>query len=146
MKPASSTTNAPSVVRGEILPIHASAVSFVVLGKPVSMKNRRRMFKSARRGKFFPAKSEEAARYVQDFCHQVPPQYRNIKLGALQRPLRLICSVYYPSRRSDLDIAIVMDSLQISGVIRNDRDIIEQHLWAGVDTKNPRVEIEVSEI
>jgi Holliday junction resolvase RusA-like endonuclease len=139
-------TPAKSVDVGMTSRANARSVSFVVFGTCVSLKNRRRMFKNPRSGKLFPAKSEDAERYVQDFCRQVPLECRNLRLGSLETPLRLILTSYYPSRRSDLDIAIVMDSLQIAGVIRNDRDIIEQHLFAGVDAKNPRVELTIEEI
>ncbi len=124
----------------------ASSVSFVIIGQPVSLKNRRRLLKNRLNGKLFSAKSKEAEAYMRDFYLQTPPEYRGIKLGSLKSPLRLILTAYYRSRRSDLDIAIVMDSLQKAEVIRNDRDIIEQHLYAEVDPKNPRVELVLEEI
>ncbi len=131
---------------GTIWNKNAFTASFVVFGQLVSMKNSRRLLKNRRTGKTFSAKSEEAMKYLEDFCRQVPPEYRGIKLGSMQRPLRIVCSVFYQSRRSDLDIALLLDCLQVAEVIRNDRDIIEQHLYAEVDAKNPRVELLIEEI
>jgi len=80
---------------------------------------------------------------MEAFALQVPAKYRNILLGGLKKPLRLIATVFYQSRRSDLDVSAIMDGLQAAGVIANDRFIIEQHLYAEVDSANPRVELTV---
>ncbi len=119
----------------------AGTVSLIITGQLVSLKNRRRMFKSPKSGKMFPAKSADAERYLRDFCFQVPQEYRNLRLGSLKEPLRMVATVYYESRRSDLDVGLLMDCLQVAGVIRNDRDIIEQFLYSAVDAANPRVEL-----
>jgi len=121
--------------------VTSAAVAFVVYGQLVSMKNRRRMLKSQRTGKMFSAKSDAAGKYLADFCAQVPARYRNLGIGSLTAPLRLIMSVWYVSRRSDLDIELVMDGLQAAGVIANDRFIVEIHAYGHVDAANPRVEI-----
>ncbi len=67
-------------------------------------------------------------------------------LGSLESPLRAHVSVFYPSRRSDLDCALVYDCLQQFGVIANDRFIVEKHEFLHIDKQNPRVEITVEEI
>lgn len=119
----------------------ASSVSWTVYGQLVSLKNRRRLLKSRKTGKLFPAKSGEAEKYARDFYWQVPVDYRDLQLGSLKSPLRLIVTVYYRTRRSDLDVGLLLDCLQLAGVIRNDRFVIEQHLYAAVDRNNPRVEL-----
>ncbi len=123
-----------------------TSVRLCISGLLCSMKNRRRMVRNKQTGKMIPLLSEEAARYMQDFCRQVPSEYRNLRLGSLTGPLRLICTVYYQSRRSDLDVALLLDCLQTAEVIANDRFVIEQHLYAEVDAKNPRCEITLEEL
>ena len=135
-----TTSRVRSAEPGETSQDHAS-VAFVVLGQCSSLKNSRRLFRNRKTGTPFFARAGAAIAFMDAFCAQVPSNYRNLKLGSLTQPLRLIATVYYQSRRSDLDVSAVMDGLQQAGVIANDRFIIEQHLFAEVDAKNPRVEI-----
>lgn len=145
-KRSKSTDRARSTGCITTSPLNVSTVyAFVVSGTLVSLKNRRRQFKSRKTGKMFSAKSSDAERYMQDFCRQVPANIRGLKLGSLEEPLRATIRAFYPSRRSDLDVTLLLDCLQVAEVIRNDRDIIEQHLYAEVDALNPRVEIELQQ-
>lgn len=49
-------------------------------------------------------------------------------------------TLYYASRRPDLDESLVMDCLQ--GVVyKNDRQIKVKHIYWGLDKANPRCEI-----
>ncbi len=131
---------------------HRASVAFTVPGKLVSMKNSRRLLKNRRNGKMFSAKSEEAVNYTQEFRFRWFNVVRWMKgerfepLGSLESPLRAHISVFYPSRRSDLDCALVYDCLQQFGVIANDRFIVEKHEFLHIDKENPRVEITVEEI
>jgi len=142
MKRASTMTNVQYVTPGEIGPGRVRGVYFTVLGNCSSLKNSRRVFR-ARSGRTVIARSKEATAFMEAFALQVPAKYRNILLGGLKKPLRLIATVFYQSRRSDLDVSAIMDGLQAAGVIANDRFIIEQHLYAEVDSANPRVELTV---
>jgi len=85
-------------------------------------------------------KNAKALRFEQDFMLQVPPEYRNLRLGG---PLRANVTVYYPNHRQDLDVALIFDLLQKSGVIENDRNLVEQHLYRRIDAVDPRCEIEI---
>lgn len=114
----------------------AESVQFVVRGVCYSMKNSKTL--TWRAGKLRTIKHEKAQQFERDFLYQVPAEYRNL---ALSQPLRFICTVYYPDRRQDLDVALVADLLQKAGVIENDRQLVEQHLYREVDKDNPRVEI-----
>lgn len=60
--------------------------------------------------------------------------------------LSIICRVYYPSERNDLDCSLVFDCLQEGGIIKNDRQLKEQHLFRFTDKQNPRVEVELRRI
>lgn len=135
MKREQSTTNVHNATHGGTSPTHASAVSFTVFGQCWSMKN-------GKRGKF---KNPAALAFERDFGLQVPPEAKR-NLGSENTTLRTTVRVWYPSWRQDLDVAIVYDLLQKTGVIYNDRWIREKHEFAEVDKKNPRVEITVEEI
>jgi len=85
-------------------------------------------------------KHPKAAAFEQDFLLQVPPE---AKVG-LDCPVSVSVWVWYPTRRQDLDVALVHDLLQKSGVIVNDRQIVEQHNYCHIDKLNPRVVVEVT--
>lgn len=55
----------------------------------------------------------------------------------------LEATIYYASRRPDLDESLLMDILQKAGVYTNDRLIKEKHIFWGLDKDNPRVEFNV---
>jgi len=58
-------------------------------------------------------------------------------------PAELICWVYYPSRRSDLDVSLLMDILQAGGVVVNDRAFHRIKATKYIDPTNPRIEVTV---
>ncbi len=138
MKPDSTMTSAQNAEPGEISTGRVS-VAFVVPLQLVSAKNRKIQ---SRRATF---KNPEVVAFERDFAALVPRD-ACIGLGSLEQPIRTTITVYYRSRRSDLDCALLYDCLQTAGVITNDRYIIEKHESAKVDAKNPRVEICVEEI
>lgn len=121
------------------------SVSLTILGKLVSMKNRRRQLKNRRTGKMFSAKSNEAVNYATDFVNQVPASCRK-RLGGPKTPLRAVVTVFYPTLKSDLDCALIYDCLEAAGVIANDRYIRQKVEYAEIDRKNPRTEIIVEEL
>ena len=63
----------------------------------------------------------------------------------LSGPIRLEATIYYPSRRSDLDESLIMDGLQ-GLVIENDRQIIEKIIVKRLDPANPRSIITITEL
>lgn len=59
--------------------------------------------------------------------------------------VRLTATIYYATRRPDLDESLIMDLLE--GVAyKNDRQIKEKHIYHGLDKENPRAEILVESI
>ena len=54
-------------------------------------------------------------------------------------------TVFYGSRKPDLDISLLLDSAQ-NYLFKNDRQVKEQHLYWRLDRKNPRSEIIIKEI
>ena len=145
MKRANTTRPVRDVEHGAI-PDSNVSVAFVVLGQPVSMKNRRQMFKNRRTGKLYPGKSDEAMSYSASFLAQVP-LWARLGIGSMNRLIRSEIVAYYASWRSDLDLEFVYDLLQKAGVVSNDRWIRQK--WADgtrIDPDNPRIEIRLTEI
>lgn len=145
-KRANSTAHAMSIDYGTIAKLGAPSVSMIVSGHVPSLKNSRPIRRNRKTGKPFSARSDEAQRYIDDFCLRVPFEYRNLGLGGRKALLRSIVTVFYSSWRSDVDLAIIYDCLQHAGIVTNDRWIREKHEYAEVDAKNPRVEIDIEEI
>lgn len=110
-----------------------------IFGNPVSKSNSRIISHRYVNKKLVPffVKSKSAQDYQKDFYYQV-----SIRPN-LQCDLILICKIYYQSRRNDLDESLIMDCLQYSRVIANDRQIKEKHIYGFVDKLNPRCEIEL---
>jgi len=80
-----------------------------------------------------------------EFCDAFMAQAPKVKEPILGDVV-VTCTIYYPSRRNDLDPSLVFDNMEKCGIIKNDRQIKEQHIYHGLDKNNPRVEIEVKEL
>lgn len=118
-----------------------NSVTLTIFGQCYSMKNS----KIPRRNAPGMLKHPKARQFERDFLLQVRPEHRK-ELGSKTRPLKATVHIFYPSLRQDLDAELVFDLLQKSHVVRNDRYIREKHIYASVDAKDPRCEIEISEI
>jgi Holliday junction resolvase RusA-like endonuclease len=110
-------------------------VKFVVFGEPASKANSRKLVMFGKR----PAsiKSRKALAYVETFLKQCP-QLRELLSGDLAVDIH----VWYASRRPDLDVSLILDSMQ-GRIYANDRAVKEQHLYWGLDKAAPRAEITV---
>jgi len=97
-------------------------------------------------------RSEKAYKFAKDALRQIPPTAR----VRLQGPVKVTMRIFYASERPDLDASVVLDCLQDryhgkgearalvqKGIIRNDRQVRELHLFHAIDRGNPRAEIEV---
>jgi hypothetical protein len=132
---ASGTTSRPNA--STALPL----VQMTVYGKVPSMKNRRPIRINPVTRKPFISRSDEVQKYIEDFCRQVPMIYRGFKVGSEERLLSGKVLVWYPNLRSDVDVEIIWDCLQIAEVVSNDRWIRRKVIEADIDPKNPRAEI-----
>lgn len=65
------------------------------------------------------------------------------KNSPIDQDVALEATIFYASRRPDLDESLFMDILQKAGVYKNDRLVKEKHIYWGLDKKNPRVEFAV---
>lgn len=129
-------------------------IRFTILGEPASKANSRELVTFGRGENKRPAliKSKKARDYERDALRQIPPLARQ----RLDVPVRVTMRIFYASERPDLDASVVLDCLQDryegkgeqrelaqKGVIRNDRQVRELHLFHAIDRANPRAEIEV---
>jgi Holliday junction resolvase RusA-like endonuclease len=113
-------------------------VSFVVLGEPASKANSRQLVRLNGRPMFI--KSKKARDYVDAFKLQCP------KLSPLMEgDLSVSMTIYYASRRPDLDESVILDAMQ-DLIYINDRQVKEKHVYWGLDKDNPRAEIEVFKV
>ena len=95
----------------------------------------------------FSRKSDKANSYVGSFLAQVPPELRRLAIGGPQSLLRANVSVWYRDWRSDVDVELIYDCLQLAGVVSNDRWIREKFVYgAHIDKDNPRVHVILEEI
>ena len=110
----------------------------VIEGEPVSAKNSRRLVKLGNR----PAsiKSAKALAYVEAVHRQVSPLP-----VLLAGRLRFTATLFYASRRPDLDPALLLDALQ-GRIYRNDRQVREIAVEHGIDRERPRAEVLVEEL
>ena len=53
--------------------------------------------------------------------------------------------IFYASRRPDLDPSLILDCME-NKIYKNDRQVKRQVVYWGLDKKNPRAEIRVTEI
>lgn len=113
-------------------------VEFTIFGEPASKANSRRLVHC--RGRMISIKSQKALDYVKQFIEQCP------KLETLMEgPLCVEITVYYKTRRPDLDESVILDAMQ--GLIYgNDRQVEEKHVFRRLDKEQPRSHIRVSSI
>ena len=115
-------------------------LSCTIYGEPVSKANSRRLVKS-KLGKPLFIKSQKALDYVKGFAKQCP------RLDPLvTEDVQVDCTIFYASRRPDLDESLILDCLQ--GIVyKNDRQVKRKVVtWGGVDKQNPRAVIRVETI
>ena len=111
------------------------ATHLVVTGEPASKANSRQIVMFGKR----PAviKSKKAREYVKAFdvqCRPLP--------NLLDGDLAVHITIYYATRRPDLDESVVLDCLQ-GKIYANDRQVKEKHVYHGLDRDKPRCDIYV---
>jgi Holliday junction resolvase RusA-like endonuclease len=116
-------------------------LTFVVYGEPASKANQRRLVMLGSKPAFI--KSQKALDYAQSFKQQCEPHLSH--MTAFDCDVKVEMTIYYASRRPDLDESLILDLLQGVTYI-NDRQVKEKHIRWGLDKENPRCEIRVSRI
>lgn len=112
-------------------------LSLTIFGEPASKSNSRRLVRFGSMSRLI--KSEKALNYSDAFKHQV----NSLGYEPLHGDVSVTMTIYYASRRPDLDESLILDLLQ--GVTYlNDRQVKEKHIHWGLDKENPRCEITVT--
>lgn len=109
----------------------------VIMGEPCSKANSRKVATFPNRKPLF-IKSDKARNYERDALKQIRPP-----AAPIQDDVCLTATIYYASRRPDLDESLICDVLQKAGVIKNDRLIKEKHIYWALDPANPRAEVRI---
>ncbi len=111
---------------------------FVIHGEPASKANSRRLVRNKETGKLMSIKSAKALGYAQAAALQAPRLM-------LEGDLSFTATLYYSSRRPDLDASVLLDALE-GRCYANDRQIKALHLIRAIDEKYPRSEITLTEL
>ena len=111
------------------------AASFVIKGEPASKANSRRIVKFGKNIRSI--KSAKALNYVDTFSSQCPTLPELIT-----DDVRVDITIYYASRRPDLDESLILDCMQ-GKIYKNDRQVKVKYIQWGLDKENPRSEISI---
>jgi Holliday junction resolvase RusA-like endonuclease len=118
----------------------SNIVEMEILGEPASKANSRKIVMFGKRPAII--KSQKARDYVKSFAEQAS-QVQIDEL--LEGDLWIELTIYYASRRPDLDESVVLDCLQ--GIAyTNDRQIKEKHVYHDLDKTNPRTKIKIGKL
>ena len=112
-----------------------SVHSFTIQGEPASKSNSRRLVTIKGRPAFI--KSKKALNYAKDFARQCP-----VLNPMMEGYLEVEMTVYYATRRPDLDESVILDCMQ-NKIYKNDRQVKSKIVRWGLSRSNPRTEIEV---
>lgn len=128
-------------------------ISVVIYGQTFSKSNSRIFTHIS--GKPRLIKKKEVQDFVNTSLLQLKSQLRNHT--TFEGKVIFEANIYYRSNRSDLDESLLMDIIEqkkdkktgiilLNGIYKNDRQIVEKHIYKHIDKNNPRAEITVTEI
>ena len=111
-----------------------TSLRFEIKGEPASKANSLQLVTIKGRPAFI--KSKKAREYVKTFAQQCP----NLEDDMLEGDLWVDMTIFYASRRPDLDESVILDCMQ-GYIYKNDRQVKEKWIRWGLDKENPRSEI-----
>ena len=117
-------------------------ISLFIHGQPPRKSNSRQIVRNGDHVRVI--KSDEALAWVEGALKQIPGHAKQ-GIGSAQHPIRATFNVYYETRRPDLSVELVLDTLQKAGVISDDRHVYEihAHKWFSKDRPGVYCELEV---
>jgi Holliday junction resolvase RusA-like endonuclease len=113
-------------------------LEFVILGEPASKANSRRLVYNKKTKRPLFIKSDKARSYLKDFQKQCP-----VKKPLLEGDLSVTMTIFYASRRPDLDESLILDAME-KRIYANDRQVREKHIFHRLDKENPRTLISIA--
>ena len=121
--------------------MYTQSTKIVIIGQPPSKSNCYKIVAHYGHGSL--AKTKALKQYEEAFYLQCPLRGRMISSRFM-----LDVDVYYSSDRPDLDnsLKIILDCLQTSKAIKNDRLCAEIHARKLIDKTNPRIEFAIEEL
>lgn len=120
------------------------SIRLKIRGQPARKSNNRRIVTNRSTGKPILIKSQEALKWQSAAISQIPASAR-VGAGSKTQLLAISFWVRYESRRPDLSIELILDTLEKAGVIANDRWVYETHAYKEIDPDNPGVEVLIEE-
>ena len=117
-------------------------IRFWIDGQPPRKSNSRKIVRNARTGKPMVIKSAKARAWVEGALIQIPQEAR-LNLGSLDHPVGILFHVYYKTRRPDLSVELILDTIEKAGVIANDRYVYEYHAFKEFSKDRPGVQVTV---
>ena len=109
-----------------------------ISGQPPRKSNSRKIVTNRRTGRPTVIKSAEARQWMADALKQIPAEAR-LGIGSADAPLSITFRVFYESRRPDLSVELILDTLQAAGVIADDRHVYEIHAYKHFSKDEPGV-------
>ena len=119
-------------------PEELQVLALNIFGEPASKANSRRVVKFGSMSRLI--KSQKALNYSDAFRQQCP-----VINPLMSGDIKMTMTIYYASRRPDLDESLILDLLQ-GLVYVNDRQVKERHTYWGLDPDNPRAEIIIEQL
>ena len=116
-----------------------TSLRFEIKGEPASKANSRQLVTIKGRPAFI--KSKKAREYVKTFAQQCP----NLEDDMLEGDLWVDMTIFYASRRPELDESVILDCMQ-GYIYKNDRQVKEKWIRWGLDKENPRSEIYIGTV
>ena len=116
-----------------------TSLRFEIKGEPASKANSRQLVTIKGRPAFI--KSKKAREFVKTFSQQCP----NLEEDMLEGDLLVDMTIFYASRRPDLDESVILDCMQ-GYIYKNDRQVKEKWIRWGLDKENPRSEIYIGTV
>lgn len=113
------------------------ALLYKIFGEPASKSNSRKIVRYGGVSRLI--KSAKALTYSEMFKQQATPA------DLLEGDLCVTITIWYASRRPDLDESLILDLLQ-DVAYKNDRQVKEKHIYHRLDKTNPRCEILIEKI
>jgi Holliday junction resolvase RusA-like endonuclease len=136
-----------AALRGDKIEWQEGLLRGIIHGPLPNKSNSRRQF--VFRGRVKSIKAQDALDWLAAFdvaahAGQAPAYLSGLsKKEKAKLRYSLTATVYQANLRRDLDIELLCDALQKSGVIHNDRAIWEKHSRREIDRENPRTEFVV---
>jgi Holliday junction resolvase RusA-like endonuclease len=115
----------------------------VILGRPVSTTNSRRIAYNRRTGRRFTIKSKAYAAWAVDAIAQLAQQRIKPRRRTITHPVAVTLTVFRERNTGDLDNFAkgALDALQESGWLEDDAQVVALHMHKDLDRENPRIEI-----